>query len=388
MKRRRFLGTALAAGAGTLILPIARGSRPAGSTSGFFSIARKKGRWWLVTPEGEHIFSMGLNHIDPAAIRFTASKGIWNEKYENSMEKWLPKVKADLADWGFNCLGWEQEVVIINPQMHRHSRSFTYEEYQWLDMPYFTMLPFIESHQWEWETRLPDIRSAGFAEWCDYVARDRCARMKDDPKLIGYFFTDCPTWIHNQPGNQWKAPILDPELEKTESGRKEIFDTASVYYQTITEAIKRYDPNHLICGDRYEANAPISESVLKAALPYVDIFSFQCFGSVDNIHSKMSRWASFLKRPVLLADSMIYREATHGWPPKEDRTHDDYQYGETMKALRKIPECLGFHLCGAYIKNNARRYGLLDLHDNEEPTTQGIKKVNLEQAEWARFQLK
>jgi len=58
-----------------------------------------------------------------------------------------------------------------------------------------------------------------------------------------------------------------------------------------------------------------------------------------------------------------------------------------MHALRKIPECLGFHLCGAYIKNNARRYGLLDLHDREEPTTQGIKQVNMEQTEWAKKQL-
>lgn len=101
------------------------------------------------------------------------------------MQKWLPKVKDDLTDWGFNCLGWEQELVIMDTKIARHSRSFTYEEYQWLDMPYFTLLPFIESHQWEWETRLPDINSKEFSDWCDYVARDRCARLKEDPKLVG-----------------------------------------------------------------------------------------------------------------------------------------------------------------------------------------------------------
>lgn len=384
--RRKFIGASLLAGAGTTLFPY--GCSNAGSYSGgFFAVAQKNGRWWLVTPEGKFTFSIGLNHIDPAAIRFAASKGIWEDKYENSMEQWLPKVKDDLTHWGFNCVGWEQEVVIIDPQMHRHSRTFTYEEYQWLDMPYFTLLPFIESHQWEWETRLPDITSRAFAEWCDYVARDRCARFKDDPKLVGYFFTDCPTWIHSSEGNSWKAPLLDPELEKTESGRKKIFETATIYYKTIVEAIRRYDPNHLICGDRYEANAPISESVLRAAMPYVDIFSFQCFGTVDNIYRKLSRWGSFLKRPVLLADSMIQSGDNHGWPPKQDRTHDDLQYGEIMKALRKISECMGFHLCGAYIKNNARRYGLLDLHDEEETTTGGIMQVNQQQAEWVRMQL-
>jgi hypothetical protein len=387
INRRSFLATSLLAGAGSMVLPGSCLSSLSNKSEGFFKVAQKNGRWWLLCPDGDHTFSIGLNHLDPAAIRHLASEGIWEDKYGNSMENWLPKVKADLSDWGFNCVGWEQEVVIIDPEMHRHSRCFTFEEYQWLDMPYFHLLPFIESHQWEWETKLPDIKSKVFADWCDYVARDRCARFRDDPKLIGYFFTDCPAWIHSNENNSWKAPLLDPELEKTESGRKEIFDTATIYYKTIVEAIKRYDPNHMICGDRYEANAPISKEVLKAALPYVDIFSFQCFGNANHIYRILSKWAEYLKRPVLLADSMISKAGFHGWPPTEDHIQDDVQYGEVMNVLRSIPECIGFHLCGAYIKNNARRYGLLNLHEEEETSTQGIRHVNLEQAEWVKKQL-
>jgi len=124
--------------------------------------------------------------------------------------------------------------------------------------------------------------------------------------------------------------------------------------------------------------------VIKAALPYVDIFSFQCFGSPNNIYQKLSKWAKIIKKPILLADSMINKEGFHGWPPVQDRTQDDEKYGQIMKDLRTIPECIGFYLCGAYIKNNARKYGLLDQKDQEEPTTQGIKKVNLEQLEWVQ----
>jgi hypothetical protein len=123
-------------------------------------------------------------------------------------------------------------------------------------------------------------------------------------------------------------------------------------------------------------------------MPYTDIFSFQCFGTVDNIYQKLSRWGEYLKKPILLADSIISKEGFHGWPPTQDLTQDDVQYGEIMKALRKIPECMGFHLCGAYIKNNARRYGLLDQKDAEEPTTQGINRVNLDQMNWAMEQTK
>ena len=388
--RRQFINSVAALGMGSILWPLTgrqKNANLSGKTKKFFTVDQRNGRWWLVSPENEYTFSIGINHVDPAAIRYEESEGIWDSSYGNSMKEWLPKVNRDLTSWGFNCIGWEQEVVIISSEMHRHSRCFTYEEYQWLDMPYFHLLPVIESHQWEWETKLPDITGTAFKDWCDYIARDKCARLKDDPKLIGYFFTDCPAWIHSNKNNAWKAPIFDPEMENSEAGRKEIFEKATIYYRTVVEAIRRYDPNHLICGDRYEANAPISMEVIKAAMPYVDIFSFQCFGTVDNIFQKLSKWAKILKKPILLADSMINKEGFHGWPPKQDRTQDDEQYDEIMKALRKIPECMGFHLCGAYIKNDARKYGLLNQKDQEESTTQGIKKVNIEQREWVRKQL-
>ena len=28
---------------------------------------------------------------------------------------------------------------------------------------------------------MPDLMSSDFEEWCDYVARDDCARLRDDP---------------------------------------------------------------------------------------------------------------------------------------------------------------------------------------------------------------
>lgn len=231
---------------------------------------------------------------------------------------------------------------------------------------------------------MPDITGPAFKEWCDFVARDRCLRLKDDPKLIGYFFTDIPGWITSNKANKWKLPILDPEMEKTESGRKEMHRVATIYYKTIVEAIKRYDPNHLILGDRYEANRPISEPVLKAAMPYVDVFSFQCFGTGDHVYDKLSYWAKFLKKPILLADSMVNKERAKGWPPKKDRTQDDVAYGGVMKTLRNIPECVGFHLCGGYIQNDTHRFGLLDRDEQEKITTKGIRQVNLEQAAWVK----
>ncbi len=350
---------------------------------GFFTIAQKKGRWWLMTPERKPFFSVGLNHVDPATLRYNDSEGIWEEKYQNSMKTWLQTVREDLTSWGFNSLGWNQEVVTINEQNHRHSRSFTFEEYQWLDMPYCHMLPFIESHQWEIETRLPDIYSKGFEEWCDYVARSHCARMKDDPKLIGYFYTDCPTWVHKNGLTAWKAPLFDPEKLETEAGKRELFDLATRYYQVIHDAIRRYDKNHLLLGDRYEANAPLPEEVVNAAMPYVDVLSFQCFRGAERVKEKLGRWGSYSQKPILLADSATYVEPyINKWPPPETRYQAPEGYRAIMRVLMEMPQCVGFHLCGAYLQNKVRNYGLKDFRDQQSDTTAQMAKVNREVQQW------
>jgi hypothetical protein len=347
----------------------------------YFTVEQRNGRWWFITPEGAPFWSIGMNHIDSAALRFAKSGGVWEQDFDNNQGLWLRAVAQDLHEWGFNTIGWTQEVVIINDSYHRHSRAFTFEEYQWADMPYCHLLPFTEAHQWQVEVRMPDLMSPDFAEWCDYVARDECARFRDDPKLIGYFYCDCPQWVHWSPDTQWRGSLVDPELLKSETGRKELSRIATHYYKTIHDAIRRYDPNHLLLGDRWEANRELPDEVVRAALPYVDVLSFQCFGSPENIATKIRHWADFAGKPVLLADAAGWtcKEGDVGWPPKANRNQDAKHYREVMDALWSIPECVGYHLCGAHIRNNARRYGFRSSKNKEIPeTVDGISVVNQE----------
>jgi hypothetical protein len=93
-------------------------------------------------------------------LRYEENIHIWREKYGNSMERWLKEsVASSLKDWGFNCVGWNQEVISRGLTNHRHSRHFTYEEYQWLDMSYCHQLPFADFPQWEAETKNQEIEA-------------------------------------------------------------------------------------------------------------------------------------------------------------------------------------------------------------------------------------
>lgn len=379
MHRRRFLATLATAVTAAVALP--RVARAAAVGGRFFRLGERGGRRWFLAPDGAPFFSIGLNHIDPSPLRYPENGDLWTRKYGNSMERWLKEAVApDLRAWGFNSVGWTQEVVTRGPSNHRHSRPFTFEEYQWLDLPYCHQLPFADFHQWEAETRYPDFSSPEFAEWCDYVAREHCARMADDPKLIGYFYIDCPTWVHTAAESKWKGPLFDPEKLKAEAGRKELFELATRYYRITHDAIRRYDRNHLILGDRYEANRLLSAEVMRAALPFVDVLSFQHFSTAASVRQNLEKWHAETGKPVLLADHAAVDRRN-----QSNQRHLGAGYAEMLQTLREIPGCVGYHLCGAYLRNNARKRALRDAA--ERPDVEAIAAItaaNREAADWMR----
>ena len=368
--RRRFLTSVLTTGIAALTWrpQLTRGTSPTITTQldpkGFFTLGQRKGHWWLTTPEGTPFFSMGLNHIDPASLRYPENIKIWRDKYGGSTLRWIKEsVVPNLKAWGFNTVGWVQEVTV---KQWQHSRAFTVDEYRALNMPYCHLLPFMESHQWEKHTVHYDFRSADWQEWCDYVARSHCAALSEDSNLIGYFYSDCPCWIHHRPHNAWRGPLYDPERLKSEAGRKDLKDLAQHYYKTTHDSIRRYDKHHLILGDRYEANAPIPMEVVNAALPYVDVLSFQDFN--DPV-KHLNEWYKKTSKPVLLADAAGVRVKSNGFFKPNNGTW----YAEVLHAIHKNPGCIGFHLCGAYQRNKARRRGLLD--EMENPDLEHIKLI-------------
>jgi hypothetical protein len=347
-------------------------------TQRFFTVGERAGRWWFITPDGRPFWSIGMNHIDSAALRYPQSGDLWRTALGNSHERWITeRVVPDLHEWGFNTIGWVQEVVVRDSfdrddhRMHRHSRAWTPEEYRWANMPYCHLLPFAQTHQWEVETRYPDVFSPVFEEWCDYVARDECARLADDPNLIGYFYTDCPAWAHAPWWNP-KGPWFNPGYIDTPAGAAEFRRTTEHYYRTIHDAIRRYDPNHLILGDRYEGKALVPEDLLRAAAPYVDVLSFQYFSTADVIAPDLARWHALTGKPVLIADAA---------PP--DREPDNY--APMIRGLRELPGCVGWHVCGAYLRNRCRCHGFRDERDQPvAPLVHAASAANHETLDWVR----
>ena len=109
----------------------------------------------------------------------------------------------------------------------------------------------------------------------------------------------------------------------------------------------------MLLGDRYEANAPIAMEVINAAKPYIDVISFQDFR--DPV-THLDEWHRKTGKPVLLADTAgVNFRSNEFFKP-----NNGAWYAKTLTGLFENPGCIGFHLCGAYQRNKARRRGLLD----------------------------
>jgi hypothetical protein len=349
---------------------------------GFFRLGRHRDRTWLIDPSGQRFFSIGFNHIDPASLRYPENIHIWREKYDNNVSRWLAeKVRPDLESWGFNSIGNTVEMASNGPTNHRQSRRFTVAEYQSLGLPYCHQLDFADFHHWDAQHRLPDFFASEFEDWCDHVAREYCATMAEDPKLIGYFYMDCPGWVHTHPHSRWRGPMFDHAQLETEAGRKELFDLATQYYRVTHDAVRRYDKHHLILGDRYEGRGRMAEEVLLAAKPYVDVLSFQHFGDPGQVERDLTHWSVVTGLPTLLADSGKHLRQPDGNPI---RRHDAGVYAELMQVTRDLPHCVGFHLCGAYQQNRIRHTGFLrpDETPDEPATIAEITRINRETLTW------
>lgn len=330
------------------------------AATGFFRVEEVADRWWFITPEGHGFLSLGVNHIDSSALKYPDNHAVWKGRFGDEETFLKHGVYRDLSGWGFNTIGWSQEVVVPG---RTHTPPWRHHQYRWAGLPYCHLLPFSEMELWNKYPRYPDVFSTEFADWCDYVARASCADMADDPFLIGYFYADVPAWGGHPGGQQWPGAA-----EGDAAGQPaDLLHIAQRYYQTIHDAVRRYDPNHLLLGDRYEGRAPLPKVVLDAMAPTVDVVSMQYFPPLDGLLDLVQEWHGATGKPVLLADSAFHlhnRRMTIAGQAERGRL-----YAEWTERCFQVPCFIGWHWC-AYIENLCRRAGLKDRFD--EPYGEAI----------------
>lgn len=333
--------------------------------TGFFRVQQVDGRWWFIDPEGKEFFSLALNHAEETDLKYPENYHVWASRYGNR-ERWIREgALSDLKRFGFNTLGWTEqwvagdykENVWTEPVDLLHSPGWSLAELQSAGMPFVHVLHFARFEEWNAHPVFPDVFSREFEDYCDFVARSACDALKDDPNLLGYFYQDVPAWrVHSKSGTFFDA---------ADGSEEQLFRIASTYYAKTAAAIKRYDPHHLILGDRYNGNRGIPLVVLEAARPHVDVMSIQWFPEreeqgPERMRRAYEQWHEATGLPILNPDAGN-STATAGHAARPDSLPDQAARGEhyrrSLLAVAAEPWFVGWHWCG-YVENAVRGYGI------------------------------
>jgi len=293
--------------------------------TGFFRAQQIGKLWWLIDPNGEATLSIGTDHVNYQG--FTSQALGYAPYHRNASQKyadeaaWAKNATARLSDWNFNVLGWNS-----SPSARRQTLAHT--EHLDFGKDFSSLASLVPKTNW---TGFPDVFDPRWARFCDLRAKEKCAAMRDDPWLTGYFLDNELEWW----GKTWNGPAWGMALETakqpaTSFGKRALlallqkkyqndlvafnadFSTAlknwdeflsaanslapqnphaqkaladwveivaQKYFQTATKAIRRYDPNHLILGSRFAQDAP--DAAWRWAGKTCDVVSFNFYPRID-----------------------------------------------------------------------------------------------------------
>lgn len=330
--------------------PVHRGRR-IGQGVGFFRIQQVDGVWWFVDPEGHLFFALGTDHAN-YFVHWCEKLG-YAPYHENmkrkhgSEEAWAKETVERLKSWSFN-------ILAANHSTYLRYKGMPYiENILGMGQGFAARDDLVKQVHW---TGFPNVFSPRWEQWCDWVAYQRCAPLRDDPWLIGYFLDNELEWFGKEykpwglatealkrPAGHsarialsellkqryegdadrfnraWNARIRDfrdiaeaeqpPNIQTQQAEKDGIAFTrlaAERYFGMCAQAIRRHDPNHLILGCRFAGEAP---PILDIVGKYCDVVSINTYPRIDLRAKRVLDWEERLreyhrqsKRPLMLTE--------------------------------------------------------------------------------------
>lgn len=373
------------------------------TATGFFRTENIDGRWWLITPEGNlylskgvAVFSTGGSDRQAAALA---------EKFGTKRE-WARRETARLKSHGFNSLGaWSavSEVrqltekmpytVIVNPMgnLNGYMKSngeekAGYAAAGWEGYPYDFACIFHEK----------------FLEYVDNSIKT-FATYRDDPYLIGYFVDNEIPWkqyalercltrwpathVNHIKAQEWldarKGKIGAQLSEATDADKRAFIAYCLDYYlKAVTDAIKKYDPNHLFLGCRFNQwnYELVNDEIFKVAGKYMDVISVNHYQKWQPDQEAVQNWAAWSGKPFMVTeyyvkgeDSGLPNNTGAGW---NVRTQEErgYFFQNFTRELIRSRTCVGWHWF-TYMDNDPEN---MNTDPSNRDSNKGIVKWNFE----------
>lgn len=336
---------------------------PRGKT-GFFRVEKIGDRWWVVDPEGYCNIHIAINSLSPGSSE--RNQEAFNTQFGNS-DKWIRQTADSLTSFGFTGVGsWSDNAnVITNNERSEKQLSYT------------PNLNFMSAYgkkrggtyQLAGNVGYPNqtifVFDPEFEQFCDMHAQ-QLKKYASDANLFGIFSdNELPIGMKNLEGylalenkedpgylaaQAWLSARKKTEQDITDATRADFAGyVADRYFQIVSQAIKKYAPNHLYLGSRLHGGAKNIIPVLKAAGKYCDIVSFNYYGVWTPEEDLMQKWAYYTGRPFIITEfytkAMDVGLANTTGAGFTVRTQQDkaYAYQHFCLSLLESKACVGWH---------------------------------------------
>jgi hypothetical protein len=334
---------------------------------GFFYPLQIDGRWWLVDPDGYLYINKAIVSVEPGSGPSYAAS--FAQKFGSSVPQWADFSVNLLKGNGFNGTGaWTQETKLNQASERLASTRLLYFIQGYADILGITVQ---QSGHKGYPNDVMPILDPGFAVYADQLASTLAAN-RNDRYLLGYF-TDNELPSTPDLLNKYLAVNLaDPALGYTGQAAwtwfKERKGEAAVvadidwtdqqafleylygrYYEVTTQAIKKYDPNHLMLGTRLTNPSFLGKGIFQAAGRYLDVIAMNYYMTWTPDSRLMNLWTSWSGKPVIITewytkgeDSGFPNTSGAGWIVK---TQDDRGkfYQNYALALLESKNIIGWH---------------------------------------------
>ena len=330
--------------------------------TGFFHTAKIGGRSWLVDPEGDLFINAGVASVK--TILAPGAEAALTNKFSSRIG-WANATVALLRTNGFNGTGgWTEDEVLMGterPIVRTKLLSF---------MAGYGKIRG-GTHMQPGHTGYPGdcifVFDPGFEKFCDDYAR-QVVTNKNDPWLLGYFsdnempfpkhaLTNFLALAENDPGHQAALKFLQSRHgAKATVGEVTARDhadflgiMAAKYFETVSRAIKKYDPNHLYLGSRFYAVDIAKPELFRACGPFVDVVSMNYYRAWTPDAATMQMWSRESGKPILITewyakgvDSGLANTGGAGWLVKTQRERGLFYQNFTL-GLLESKVCVGWH---------------------------------------------
>lgn len=375
-----------------------------------FTVNNHAGQWQLQRPDGTPFFSRGVCCVNPGMPweKYSTSNpayAAWQHFAEP--QAWADATIDSLKAWGFTTIGGWSDIT----RLHLSRK---------MDLPFTVVLHAGARAGAPWW----DMWDSTIIKNIDQVAREEILPVRDLPNLIGYYsdnelgwWNDAlwqMTWDHKTTSgarqrlvnllrqeyqNDWAAlgRDFDPEgatdFASLEQGgrlylrgggqgivavKKFVHIIATRYYQLMQEIIYKYDPRHLILGDRYQAF--YYPEVVQAAPPFVDVIStnFNAFwNDGTGLHYFLATLYELSQKPIMIGEFYLAamenrsgnRNSSAHFPTVSTQAERARSFLTTLTNLAQKPYIIGADWFQFYDEPRHGRsdgenfnMGLIDIH--------------------------